>query len=489
VQLPRNWRDTIDGMPRRDARDALTIKAALLIGFGLTLGLWLFSGYWLATRMTRARDDAATINQRYRRAQELLSTVRAQVLLGSVYVRDALLDPGPTTVDEYRRQLEAAYGAIDRALSEYVPIIGTSDERERIVQLRTEIDQLRETMRDVLGDDMPLRPVEARVLLQRRIVPKRETVIRISEQAQALNREAFLTQQSATAAIYARTQQQMWLQLGFALVLSAAIGLFATRYVGRLEDRLRQGRARDAENTRDLQRLSAKLITAQEDERRTIARELHDEVGQVLMAIKVELGLAQRALDAEAGSSAVLENARGLTDNALHTVRDLSRLLHPAVLDDLGLAAAVDSHLREFSRRNGVRAELLQEGMDERLPREIETTAYRAVQEALTNVVKHSQATSCRVYLQRLLQTVLVTIEDDGVGFDAERLEETTTRAGLGLLGVRERVTRLRGTMRLESRVGKGTRLTLEVPVSGTAPALAPGVDQTHVGGGVPATT
>jgi signal transduction histidine kinase len=476
-------------MPRRDARDALTIKAALLIGFGLTLGLWLFSGYWLAARMTRARDDAATINQRYRRAQELLSTVRAQVLLGSVYVRDALLDPGPTTVDEYRRQLEATYGTIDEALSAYVPIIGTTDERDRIQQLRGEIEQLRATMREVLAEDTSLRPVEARVLLQRRIVPKRETVIRVSEEAQSLNREAFLTQQTAIASVYAETQQQMWLQLGLALIASAAIGLFATRYVSRLEDRLRQGRARDAENTRDLQRLSAKLITAQEDERRTIARELHDEVGQVLMAVKVELGLAQRALDAEGGRSPVLENARGLTDNALHTVRDLSRLLHPGVLDDLGLPAAVDSHLREFSRRHGVRAELLHEGMDERLPREIETTAYRAVQEALTNVVKHSQATSCRVYLQRLLQTVLVTIEDDGVGFDAEALEATTSRAGLGLLGVRERVTRLRGTVRLESRVGKGTRLTLELPVSGTAPALDAGdADQPRVGG-VPVTT
>jgi len=451
-------------MLRRDELDGLTIKAALLLGFGLTLCLWLFSGYWLSARMTRARDDAASINQRYRHAQELLSTARAQVLLGSVYVRDALLDPGPTTLAEYRRQLESTYTAIDEALAGYVPIIDTDQERSRIMLLRGEIDQLRMTMRDVLDDNAPLRPLEARILLQRRIVPKRETVIRISEEAQSLNREAFLTQQAAIADVYTTTQHQVWLQLSLALLASAAIGLFATRYVGGLEDRLREGRARDADNARDLQRLSAKLITAQEEERRSIARELHDEVGQVLMAIKVELGLAQRALDHHGAPAQVLEDARGLTDNALHTVRDLSHLLHPAVLDDLGLAAAVDSYLREFSRRHSIRVDLLQEGMNERLTREIEITAYRVIQEALTNIVKHSNATSCRVYLQRLRQTVLITIEDDGVGFDVAA-QTGESRVGLGLLGVRERVTRLRGTMRLESGLGKGTRLTLELPI------------------------
>jgi two-component system sensor histidine kinase UhpB len=207
---------------------------------------------------------------------------------------------------------------------------------------------------------------------------------------------------------------------------------------------------------------------------------LHDEVGQVLMAINVELGLAQGALDHHGAPSQVLEDARGLTDNALHTVRDLSRLLHPAVLDDLGLPAAVDSYLREFSRRHGTRAELLQEGMDERLTREIEITAYRVIQEALTNIVKHSNATSCRVYLQRLRQTVLITIEDDGIGFDAEAAQTGGSRIGLGLLGVRERVTRLRGTMRLESRVGQGTRLTLELPVPETAVPESTGGDVTY---------
>src|SRR6185295_5799851 len=139
-----------------------------------------------------------------------------------------------------------------------------------------------------------------------------------------------------------------------ALAASFGIALFATRYASRLEDRLRQQMAKDEESARTLQRLSSQLINAQEEERRSIARELHDEVGQVLTAIKVELAVAQRAIESTGGDAAALQDARTITDGALHAVRDLSRLLHPAMLDDLGLAATVDWYLKGFGKRHGV---------------------------------------------------------------------------------------------------------------------------------------
>ena len=159
-----------------------------------------------------------------------------------------------------------------------------------------------------------------------------------------------------------------------------------------------------------------------------------------------------------------------MADSALTTVRDLSRLLHPAMLDDLGLPAAVDSYLRGFGARYGLRVELLTDRMDDRLQPETEVTAYRVIQEALTNVARHAQAQSCRVYLQRLAATVLITIEDDGVGFDAEEATRPELRTGLGLLGIRERASLLRGTLRLESTRGAGTRLTVERPAAPRSP-------------------
>ena len=458
-------------MPNREPLEGLPIRAALLLGFGLTFGIWLFAGYSFTKRIGEVEGRASAINTRYTQAQELLASVRSQVLLGSVYVRDALLDPDPTTAGEYRRQLGATYDGLNQALHQYVPVLDTLVERQRVGRLQREIDEFRGTMLRVLDTDSRRWPTDARVLLRTQIVPKRELVIRVSEEVQALNRSAFVQQQKEIAEIYGAAQRRLWRNLGLALAASFGIGLVATLYTGRLENRIRQQRIRDVQNASELQHLAAKLITAQEEERRSIARELHDEVGQVLTAIKVELAVAQRTMEADGGPSQLLEDARSITEGAITTVRDLSHLLHPALLDDLGLPAAVDWYLRSFGRRHDIRTEVLHDRMEERLTPEIETSAYRIVQEALTNVAKHARATACRVYLQRLPHTILITIEDNGAGFDPTDVQRIGGAAGLGLIGIRERAAQLRGTVRLESAPEKGTRLTVELPARARAAA------------------
>jgi signal transduction histidine kinase len=321
---------------------------------------------------------------------------------------------------------------------------------------------------------------KAREVLNSKVVPQREVVIRVSDQVQALNRAAFVNQQTDVAELYRSAQRQLWSQLGLALGASLGIALLATIYAGRLEASLREQREREIRHADDLQRLSAKLITAQEEERRGLARELHDELGQVLSAIKMEIAIARRGLESMGGSGHVLEDAESITDTALTTVRDLSHLLHPSLLDDLGLPAVVDWYLRGFGTRCGIAVEMLLDRMDERLQPEIEVTAYRIIQEALTNVAKHSHATTCRVYLQRLQTTMLVTIEDDGTGFDAEAAERPDVQRGLGLLGIRERASLVRGTLRLETAPGKGTRLTVELPA--VARAAASDVEEAEPG-------
>ncbi len=445
-------------------RAGLTLRAALLAGFGLTFGIWLFAGYYFTRRMADVESRAATINSRYIQAQELLSNVRAQILIGSVYVRDALLETDPSVAAAYRRRLDESDAAVNQALAHYVPVLNSEAERARVDRLRHEITDFHAAMARLLATDPVSPPRDPRALLRSEIVPKREVVIRVSEDVQSLNREAFVRQQAGIAEVYGVTQRRVWIVLGVALTTSFGVGLLAILYAGRLEDRLRRQRAHDIENARNLQQLSAKLITAQEEERRSIARELHDEVGQVLTAIKVELAVAQRSIDRGAGAPHLLDDARSVTDGALTLVRDLSHLLHPALLDDLGLAAAVEWYLRGFGKRHDIRVDLLHDRMDARLSQEVEATAYRIVQEALTNVAKHANATLGRVYLQRLPSTIVITVEDDGRGFDIATTERVGERRGLGLISIRERVASLGGTMRLESLPGKGTRLTVELP-------------------------
>ena len=444
--------------------DGLTIRRMLFAGFGLIFALWLASGADIVRRLHEVERRAAEVSTAYRRAEQSLTTVRAQVLLGSVYLRDALLDLDRSPTDDYAGQLQQSRGEIERALGRYVPVVQSATERETFRQLRAEVDDYwNGLLEPVLTWDATRKAVEARTLLRQRVIPKRELIARISDRIQSLNRDAFDVQQAEVATIYRTVRRRVWETSGLTLVLGLAVAALVTRYASRLEDRIRQQLVKDVQHARDLRRLSARLVQAQEQERRAIARELHDEVGQALTAIKVELAVAERNAGLSDKGEDALREVRSITDRTLQQVRDLSQLLHPALLDDLGLPAALEWYLKGFSRRTGIRTDLLQDRMDTRLPSEVETCIYRVVQEALTNVARHSGAQSCRVYLQRLPHTILLTVEDDGRGITPPSAG-SEPRPGLGLLGIRERATDLAGTFNIESQAGKGTRLTIELP-------------------------
>ena len=446
------------------ARERLSIRAAVVLGFCLILGLWLFAWMQLSLRMTEAQNHAAAINDRYQKAQETLASLRTQVLIASVAFRDALLDRDPDKIEGYRRQLEQTYSEVDRLLHAYQPVSHSRAEREQFARLRQEVDGYRREMLELLASDRTQWMAEARSMLSQRVTPRRDIVLEVSEGVQSLNRAGYIQQQSAIAAVYRSVQSELWQLLGLALAIGITIAVLAIVYAGALEQRLRRQMSKDLELAHELQELSAKLVTAQEQERRHIARELHDEIGQALTAIKVELAYAQRSIEGAMGPTTVLQSARSITDSALHQVRDLSYLLHPAALDEFGLASAIDSYMKTFAKRYGLATELIQEGMEGRLAPEIEAAAYRIVQEALNNVAKHAKATECRVRLVRLPDALRITVEDNGTGFNPAAAR-SNDRRGLGLIGMRERASHLQGSVAIDSAPGRGTRVIVELPV------------------------
>jgi signal transduction histidine kinase len=210
-----------------------------------------------------------------------------------------------------------------------------------------------------------------------------------------------------------------------------------------------------------LQHLSAQVLSAHEAERKRIARELHDDTAQALTSILVRLRLLERSTGDETVKQNV-EELRELTGGALESVRRMAMDLRPAALDDLGLVAALRAYCEKFSRNWPIRVEVTTSGLKRRLPREVELVLYRVVQEALTNVAKHSGATSAWVSLRRRSNVVTMTVRDDGRGFDPATVG-AADGSGLGLFGMRERLALVGGSTEIDSLVGRGTTITTRV--------------------------
>jgi signal transduction histidine kinase len=443
------------------------MQAALGLAFLLIVGLWGYTGYEFTSRMAAVEEESARITARYLEAQERLTTMRSQLLVASVHVRDALLEPDRSLIPRYERQINDTYASIDAALRDYEPVLDTEVQRNHVDRLRQELTGFREMSAQILVQITDGRARDVRMLLSQSLVPRREAAVRVSEEVQSLNRAAFVQHQTDIAEIHRRAERRTWQQVGLALIGSLGVALIFSLYAGRLEARLLAQMQTNEQNTRYLQQLSTRLIGAQEEERRNIARELHDEVGQALTAVQVELSVAQRRLRTGEQNPQLLSDAETITRGALQTVRDVSQLLHPALLDDLGLAAAVEWQARSFESRTGIRVDVQHDGMAKRVPRAVELAAYRIVQEALTNVVKHARASRCQIRLQRHGDDLEIGVEDDGRGFDPEDVGEA--HRGLGLLGMRERVALLDGRVAFESASGEGTRVKVRLPVSDTA--------------------
>ena len=446
-------------------RPPRTIKAALLTGFLVIFTVWLASTAYFTEHLAETQARSAAIHARHTRGQELLFAVRSQVLLGSICVRDALIEINQslTGAPSARDQLRSLQAQVSQELEQYRAIDSVND--------GAAWKQLEDELRDywdaavrlvALGPDDR---IAAQSRLHTEVIPKRDGIAHLSDEIRQVMADNASREQRELSEANWQVRRRIWETTAVAVAVGVAIAILSTWYVRRLEATVREDHAEVARNRQELRHLSGRLVRAQEDERRAIARELHDEIGQALTAVDVELAVAERTLGTDGRAAAAIHEARTVTRRALGGVRDLSQLLRPSMLDDFGLPDTLKWYLRKFSDRTGVRTELVEDRLSDRLPIDVEVCVYRTIQEALTNVSRHAQATACRIFVQRLASSVIVTVEDDGVGLSPPGAGNTAARAGLGLVGIRERVSDLGGTFRIEGKSGKGTRLTIELPL------------------------
>lgn len=217
-------------------------------------------------------------------------------------------------------------------------------------------------------------------------------------------------------------------------------------------------------------RLMQNLVSAEEEERRRIARELHDSTGQLLTSLLLQLRTLQKTLSEDKSQDEV-ERLRKTTSDALADLRRILQGLHPSALDDFGLAPALRRYTSDMGHTAGLKINFFSEGMQDWRPAQmVETAVYRATQEIINNVVKHARARQAQLFIKRENEELRVVVSDDGIGFD---LDEAVSRAAsehhFGLLGIRNRMEMLGGSMEIDSHPGEGTTVSLRIPTLETA--------------------
>jgi len=356
-----------------------------------------------------------------------------------------------------RKRLDQLTLAIDTELKRY-PVERDSAEGELLDGLRDVYLQQRTVYVAMLAKAPDERRRQAQRAAAESLAPLQHKLLDWSSKLQTWNAEKLVNADQARVAEFARTQGRLMRTLAVGLGSGVFLVLAAMAYILRLERQTRHRYLQLAQSRRELQQLSDLLVDAQETERRSISRELHDEVGQSLGALLMDLGRLSATSNDRPEVKTRVENMKAVTERTLHAVRNIALLLRPSMLDDLGLVAALEWQGREVSRRSEIEVDIQAGEVPASLPGDYNLCIYRFVQEALNNAVRHSAARNATVAVRQTPKSIVVVVSDDGRGFTAGR-----TR-GLGLMGMEERVKRLAGTLTVESSPGEGVKLTAELP-------------------------
>jgi signal transduction histidine kinase len=386
-----------------------------------------------------------------------LEQIRAGIYQSSILLRDYLLAGDPQSAQEVAEKWNEIRSKTDFVIAQRASTVDP-EEAPLFKDLQNEVAEywkLRQLAVLAAGNRQKS-PYASGVLVQRRTA-----LLALIDRIDHINQVELA---SADAQLNAAFEALRWRTLlKIAVTMSVGIGfaVFSVRRTLLMEAELQQRYEEGLRARQELQDLSARLLSAQEEERRTISRELHDEVGQSLSALLMEAGNAAARVSPD--STEVrrhVESIKRLAEASVQVIRNMSLLLRPSMLDDLGLVPALEWQAREIFKRTGLRVQVTADENASELPDEHKTCIYRVVQEALHNCARHAQARNVTVEVHRQPSQIVLTVEDDGHGFDAGRVR------GLGLVGMEERVHHLGGALRVKSRPGAGTSIAVMLPLA-----------------------
>jgi signal transduction histidine kinase len=437
----------------------LSTRLALLMGFGGLLAIVALAGVESLLVVRQIRRDDDTLRRQFLFRNHVLNDIRSDLYLSGTYVRDYLLEPEAGRADAYRVNLEEVRNRMESALASYAAQVEPR-EAHNYAALRRELTNYWEILGPILKWDPAERRRSGYVFLRDEVFPRRAAMLEVAGQIADINEQQLNAGNDRMVGLLSTFQTRLTLTVVATLALGLGLAAFSALKILRLEAQAQTRFQEVSEARKQLTDLSARLVQVQETERRALARELHDEVGQALSAVLLELRNLSTAL-AKRSTEQVntqVETIKSLVEGTVGVVRNMSLLLRPSMLDDLGLVPALRWQAREVSKRTGMDISVATERISENLPDRFKTCIYRVVQEALHNCSRHSHATTVRVRVQQDPEGLTLSVQDDGQGFDVRQSK------GMGLLGIEERVAHLGGATRVHSEPGQGAILTVTLP-------------------------
>jgi signal transduction histidine kinase len=435
----------------------MRLKTWLVAAIGLgSLVVLLAVSMFAASR--KAEDIYAQLeelNAHHRRVEASLQRLRSDVNVSGIFVRDYLLDVARERAPEYRDRLTDFRRTSIATLGELSRLVGPDS---RIASLQAKLDDYWETFEPLFDWTTAEKILRSSSFLRTEVVPRREAAMALAKEIEQLNNANLAVQRDEVARRHVAFRNELRQLLVQTILLGMGVAVIV---VFRL--RVLERRSETAEY--QMRELSQQLVNAQEQERKNLSRELHDHVAQVLTGLRMELGRIERLSPVV---SSVVAECKRLVDDMFGTVRNLALGLRPSMLDDFGLQAALEWHVRDFMRRYAIDVDLRMAGAFDAVPEKVGTCVYRIVQEALTNCARHADAKSIRVEVAAEGDELRVSVSDDGRGLDSRE-----PRSGLGLRGIEERVKELHGTMTIGRAGARGTTVSVRVPLPLTEMALA----------------
>src|SRR5579871_6819400 len=417
-------------------------RRSVLLTVAFAALLLIIGGSALAIRQnsTTAQVRVATLHNAHLEAGNALASIRANVYLTGILTRDYLLDPDPNHGKQYADQFLSIRSSTEDSFRILAASTQNAEERAALDHLRREVDTHLDPTRIVLDWTPEEKTVRRGAFLQERL-RRREEIVALAAQVEHMMTENFSTERERITRADQDFRSSLAWTTGIALLLGLAIAGVTLARMTALERRSEVAEA-------ELRRLSAQVRAAHEQERKYLSRELHDEVGQMLTGLRMELaGMSRLSGNADSELSSRITHSKGIVEEILGIVRNIAMLLRPSMLDDLGLTPALEWLAKEISRSSGMEIEA---NVDPKLNRLLDThrtCLYRVAQEAVTNISKHAGAHKIEISLRIIGEWVVGTIADDGCGFDTQAIK----REGLGLVGMEERLRELGGHLRVIS--------------------------------------